>query len=75
MPVPTINTNEYLSTAEAATTLDVDVDTVRRYCANHAEGKTPAIEGIQVGRSWLIHKATLKEFIAERRGKGRPKSE
>lgn len=72
--MPTINTKDFLSTNEVADKLNVDVDTVRKYCANFYEGKTPAIEGLQVGRSWMIHRDTLKAFIANRRDRGRPPS-
>lgn len=84
MAVPTINTANYLNTAKAAAQLEVDVDTVRRYCANYEWNlknpdhvdwpKTPEIQGVQVGRSWMIHKRTLKNFLASRNRQGRPKA-
>lgn len=81
--MPTINTANYLKTADVAEVLGVDVDTVRRYCANHVwnlqnpesdEPKRPVIQGVQVGRSWMIHKRTLAKFIASRNRQGRPKA-
>lgn len=68
----TIETTEYLSTAEAADRLDLDTDTVRRYCKNAEEGKTPALKGMQVGRAWLIHRNEIARYEKERRDPGRP---
>ena len=75
MTVATIETTEYFSTAQAAEALDLDTDTVRRYCKNGAEGKTPALDGMQVGRAWLIHRDEIKRYKKERRDPGRPHSE
>ena len=72
--MPTINTSDFLGTADVAKKLGVDVDTVRRYCANYLEGRTPAIKGLLVGRSWLIHRDVVKDFMANRRDRGRPKA-
>ena len=72
----TIETNEYLSTAEAAHRIGgIDAETVRRYCANYDEGKTPAIEALLMGRSWFIHRDIVKQFKTERNSVGRPRSE
>ena len=71
----TIETTEYLSTSEAAERLSLDTDTVRRYCKNAAEGKTPSLKGMQVGRAWLIHRDEIARYKKERRDPGRPQAD
>lgn len=68
----TIETTEYLSTAQAASMLKLDTDTIRRYCKNSQEGKTPALNGIQVGRAWLVHRDEIARYKSERKIPGRP---
>lgn len=72
MAVATIETTEYLSTAEAAEMLGLDTDTVRRYCRNASEGRTPSLKGMQVGRAWLVHKDEIDRYRKERKDPGRP---
>ncbi|MEM1303666.1 MAG: helix-turn-helix domain-containing protein [Planctomycetota bacterium] len=69
-----VDTDVYYTTAEAADELGISQDSVRRYCANHLEDRTPAIRGELIGRSWFIHPDELERFKKERRGMGRPKS-
>ena len=72
MTLATIETNDYLNCAQAGKALVLSPDSVRRYCNNFKEGKTPALEGIQVGRDWLIPKTEIARYKKERNGKGRP---
>lgn len=72
----TINTEEFVGTTEAARKIGgVTGETITRYCLNFREGRTPAIEAIQVGGRWLIHKSEVNRFKKERRDPGRPKSD
>lgn len=57
----TINTNEVLTTKEAASLLRVTVDTVKKYC------QIGRIKAINVGRQWLIPKAEITRYNKERR--------
>lgn len=76
MTLATINTDECFTTAEAAKKIGgVSPHTVTRYCLNHEEGKTPAIEAMRWGRTWLIHKDEINRFKKERRDPGRPPKE
>jgi len=63
-----LETNEHVSTQDAAEILELSVDTVRRYC-NHSN---PKIFGKKIGRDWLIPKSEIKRFLRERRKPGRP---
>lgn len=72
MTVATIETTDYLSTAEAARKINQPVGTVQRYCLNAEQGKTPAINGRRFGRSWFIHKDEIARYLKEKRGPGRP---
>lgn len=72
MSVATIETRDYFTCAEAADELGLGADSVRVYCNNHAEGKSPAIKGMKVGRDWLIHKSEIARYNRERTGRGRP---
>jgi excisionase family DNA binding protein len=63
-----IQTNDFISTEDAAKLLELSVDTVRRYC-NHQK---PKIFGKKIGRDWFIPKAEIKRFLRERRTPGRP---
>jgi hypothetical protein len=71
MSVATIETNDYLTCVKAGKVLKLSPDTVRRYLNNAKEGKTPALEGTQFGRDWLIHKNEIQRYKRERRGRGR----
>lgn len=68
----TIEMNDYLTCAQAAKALRLSPDSIRRYCNNLKEAKTPALKGIQVGRDWLISKEEVARYKKERNGKGRP---
>lgn len=68
----TIETSDYLSTAEVARRAKQSVETIQRYCLNAEQGKTPAITGTRFGRSWFIHKDELARYLKEKRGPGRP---
>ena len=73
MVVATIETTDFLTCAQAAEVIgDVSADSLRRYCANAREGKTPAIQAMQVGRDWLIHRDEVARYKTERRDRGRP---
>lgn len=75
MTVATIETRDYLSCGAAAEVLGLSSDSVRRYCNNTKQGRTPSLRGIQIGREWLIHKREIARYKRERVGKGRPKSQ
>lgn len=70
-----IETRDYVNCGEAAEQLGLSADSVRRYCNNAGEGKTPWLEAIQIGREWLIHKSEIARYKKERNGKGRPPSD
>ena len=70
-PMPDLN--EYMSTDEAAKLLGFHVQSVR-YMVNNQ-----TLEGIKVGRSWLVSRESVKEYLEKtrsmskhdpRRGKG-----
>jgi len=68
-----VDTEKVYTTAEAAKKIGgLDAETVRRYCANFREGRTPAIEAVQAGKQWLIHGDEIKRFKKQRRDRGRP---
>lgn len=68
----TIETRDYVSCSDAAALLGLSSDSVRRYCNNRKEGKTPSLHAIQIGREWLIHKSEIARYKRERVGRGRP---
>lgn len=68
----TIETRDYLNCSDAAVELGLSSDSVRRYCNNEKEGKTPCLKGLQIGREWLIHKSEIARYKKERNGRGRP---
>ena len=72
MTLATIETRDFLSCNEAAETLGLSADTIRRYCWNREAGKTPYLEAMHVGRDWLIHKSEIARYKRERNGRGRP---
>lgn len=67
-----IDTKEYFTCGEAAQALVLSPASVRKYCNNAKDGKTPYLEAIQVGRDWLIHRTEIARYKRERVGKGRP---
>lgn len=69
-----IETREYLTCRQAGQALNLAADTVRRYLLNAKENKTPALQGLQVGRDWLIHKTEVNRYKKERRNRGRSPS-
>lgn len=73
MKLATVNTETFYTTTDAAEVLGISKDSVRRYCANSEEGKTPAIKAVRVARSWVISPAELKKFKEKRNPVGRPK--
>jgi hypothetical protein len=72
MALATIETRDYMNCGDAAVALGLSADSVRRYCNNFKEGKTPSLKGMQIGREWLIHKSEIARYKRERVGKGRP---
>ena len=68
MVMATIETNNLLSTAEAAILLGERVDTLQKYCQRNV-----IVGAIKLGSSWLIPKESIDEFKQKRRGRGRPK--
>lgn len=72
MPVPLLNTDDYLTCADAGEKLGLSADSVRVYCNNFENGETPAIEGMKVGNQWLIHKSEVARYRKDRRLRGRP---
>lgn len=75
MALATIETRDYLNCAAAAEALELSADSVRVYLNNAKHGRTPALEGLQVGRDWLIHKAEIARYKKERKDRGRPAAE
>jgi len=64
-----------LSTAEAAKIIGgVSAKSVCQYCWNSEQGKTPFINGTRFGRSWMIPKKALDQFLKTRNSPGRPPS-
>lgn len=72
MTVEQIETGDYLNCGTAAKALGLSADSIRRYCNNAKEGKTPSLQGIQIGREWLIHSAEVARYKKERQSRGRP---
>lgn len=74
MSVATIETNDYLNCNQAAKALGLSAESVRRYCNNEKDGKTPSLRGIQFseGGEWLIHKSEVARYKKERNDPGRP---
>lgn len=58
----------FLSVDEAATALDLTVDSVRRYC----NATKPKIIAQKIGRSWFIPKSEIDRYKRERNTVGRP---
>lgn len=75
MTLATIDTRDYVSCSEAADELGLSTDSVRKYCNNDKDGKTPSIKGLQIGREWLISKSEIARYKKERNGRGRPSNE
>ena len=75
MSVATIETGDYVNCGQAAEQLGLTSDSVRRYCNNSKEGKSPSLKGIQIGREWLIHKDEITRYQNDRQGRGRPVSD
>lgn len=69
-----IETKEYFNCSRAAEALGLSADSVRQYCNNALKGKTPALQALQIGREWLIHKTEISRYKKERNGRGRPNS-
>ncbi|MGN6545227.1 MAG: hypothetical protein ACTHK7_09280 [Aureliella sp.] len=65
----TINVEDYMTTHEFAEKLGdgTQVDTISLYCSKGI------INGMRLGRSWLIHRKEFDRFKLERRSRGRPK--
>lgn len=68
----TIETRDYLTCREAADELGLTPASVRVYCNNHENGKTPALKGMHVGRDWIIHKTEISRYKKDRNDPGRP---
>ena len=65
----TFNTNDYLTTTQAALRLEITVDAVKQYCHR---GK---LQAMKVGRQWMISKKEIERYSKEQSGKiGRPKT-
>lgn len=73
MKMPIVNSDIYLTTAQAAKKLKLTQESVRKYCANYELGKTPAIRGVLMGRSWFIPPKEIDRYKNEKRGVGRPR--
>ena len=75
MVVARIETDDYVTTEEAGQILGLSADSVRRYCNNALSDDPnvrPKINGISLGRSWLIHRREIERYQKERNSKGRP---
>jgi predicted transcriptional regulator len=72
MNVATIETRDYLTCREAAEELGLTPASVRVYCNNKENGKSPSLKGIHVGRDWIIHKSEIARYKKERNDPGRP---
>jgi excisionase family DNA binding protein len=67
MNMATINTSDFLTTAEAAQSLGLAIDSVTAYCNQRKLG------AVKVGYIWLIPKTDIRKFKEKRRLPGRPK--
>ena len=63
----TVNTDNLLTTDQAAEILGLEPGSVKKYCQS---GK---IAALKLGRSWMIPKHSLKGFSSNRKAVGRPK--
>ncbi len=72
--MPTINTKDFFSVAEAAIRLGLSPDTLRQYIHNKGRGRTPCIAAFQFapGMSWMIAKTEVSRYKKERQERGRP---
>lgn len=61
-----------MNCADAASALGLSPDSVRKYCNNFDDGKTPSLKALQLGRDWLIHKSEIARYKRERNERGRP---
>lgn len=68
----TIETRDYLTCVQAGHALDLSPDTIRKYCNNALEGKSPSLKAMHVGRDWLINKSEIARYKRDRVGRGRP---
>lgn len=78
MTVATIETDDYLTTEEAAAVLGLSMDSVRRYLNNALTddpNARPKLIGTSIGRTWLIHKDEVERYQRDRKNRGRPKNE
>lgn len=71
--MPTVNSDTFYTTAEAAVELGISQESVRKYCANYESGKTPALKGELMGRSWFIPPKEIERYLEERKDRGRPR--
>lgn len=74
MTVATVDTDTLLTTRQVADALGVKVETVQRYCLNAEQDRTPALEAMRFGRSFMVTQAELNRFVKERRPPGRQKA-
>ena len=65
----TIGNQIFLTTEEAAESLGLAVDSVRRYCNQ----ENPKIKGKKFGRDWLIPKSEIERYKKSQQPVGRPK--
>ncbi len=62
---------KYYTTEQAAKLLDLDVDTIRRYCNCDPQ----RLFAEKMGRDWFIPKEEIDRYKKERREPGRPPAE
>lgn len=62
----TIDTTDFMTTAQAAKALDLSVDTIKKYC------QQGDLSGVKVGSIWLVPKSEIKRYKEERKDVGRP---
>lgn len=63
-------TEKYFTTAEAASLLGVETDTVKVYC----NSDPPRIRGEKIGHIWMIPESEIKRYKREESTLGRPKN-
>lgn len=67
-----VDTDKMLTPAEAAAEYGIKPDTIRQYCLFYHQGKTPAIENVKFGWSYMISPKAMDDFLKTRRPQGRP---
>lgn len=65
----TLETSDFLTSAQAAEQLDLSPETIRKYC------QRKILASVKVGRDWLVYRSEIKRYKRERQPIGRPPRE